>query len=368
MEVYMKKILSIFLIGFFISTAAIAISAKINESYYIDDIRMLKVFATRPEFIIDHVSANGFELYGPKGTGDYLNRLRISNSRLMPISKQDRAGYPTPEESAQQLMDVAKAHPDLAQVFSIGKSVQGRDLWVIKISKNISQSSHLPEFKYIANMHGDEIVGRELMILLAKELLENYGKDSNVTNLVDHLQIYIMPSMNPDGAAAGTRYTADNADLNRDFPEWSNNEANTPENHAVETKLVMNWQKQHQFILSANFHGGAEVVNYPWDGVPESHPLNDLVKTLSLNYAKQVPYIFHSTQFENGITNGWAWYEVKGGMQDWSWYFYKDIQLTIELSQSKWPAASMIPGYWSANKGALLDYINQALKLHQSTY
>jgi hypothetical protein len=349
-----------------LSNIAMAHSPKIYESYFIHDLKMLTLFRARPEFIIDHVSPAGFELYGPKGTGTFLNRTRVISEMLLPVAEPIRAQYPTPEQSAQQLKDLALAHPEIAQVFSIGKSAKGRDLWVIKITKNIAQPSNLPEFKYIANMHGDEIVGRELMLLLAQELLTGYGKEPRVTNLIDQLQIYILPSMNPDGAAAGTRYNAKNVDLNRDFPEWSNNDANTSTGRGIETQLVMNWQKQHQFILSANFHGGAEVVNYPWDGVQQVHPLNDLVKSLSLNYAKQAPYIYNSTQFENGITNGWAWYEVKGGMQDWSWYFYKDLQLTIELSNSKWPSASTIPNYWNSNKIALIDYIDQALKLHQT--
>lgn len=91
-------------------------------------------------------------------------------------------------------------YPTLARLHSVGRSVRNRELWALEINSNVNNRTELtPMFKYVANMHGDESVGRQLTIYLARYLLDNYGKDERVTRLVNSTDIYLMPSMNPDG-------------------------------------------------------------------------------------------------------------------------------------------------------------------------
>lgn len=108
--------------------------------------------------------------------------------------------YTNYEELQQLFNSLVLKYPNLARVFSIGKSVEGRDLLVIEISENVKERKLCePMVKYVANMHGDETVGRELLVYLAQYLLKNYGKDERITKLVNNTDIYLMPSMNPDG-------------------------------------------------------------------------------------------------------------------------------------------------------------------------
>jgi hypothetical protein len=342
------------------------LKAKIvEESFTIKNTNphYFELLKSRPELTIDHVEADGFELYGPKGLGKFLTKNNIPHSPMKNAGLVARASYPTPEEITQELKSITDKFPEISKMFSIGKSVKGRDLWVIKLSNNVLVDDDRPEFKYIANMHGDEIVGRELMVRLVKDLLLSYGKDPVITNLMDRAQIYIMPSMNPDGAALGSRGNAKSVDLNRDFPDFSTSDnRDTVDGRAPETQAVMKWQKERRFILSANFHGGAEVVNYPWDTKAEKFPQEALVKELCLEYAGLAPYIAASTAFNNGITNGFDWYEVNGGMQDWSIYYKKDLQITVEVSNTKWPEYSKVDYYYQQNKPALIKFMERVIQ------
>ncbi|MBC7712548.1 MAG: succinylglutamate desuccinylase/aspartoacylase family protein [Rhizobacter sp.] len=352
-----------FMIGLLFSISTVKANI-VAESFYIKntDPSYFRLLKSRPELTIDHVEKNGFEIYGPKGLGKFLTTNNIPHFSMKIASLSAVRGYPSPEETATELKSVTDMYPDLAQMVSIGKSVKGRDLWVVKLSKNVKVNDDRPEFKYIANMHGDEIVGRELMMRLIKDLLANYGKDPVITNLLDRAQIYIMPSMNPDGAAAVTRGNAKNVDLNRDFPDYTTSDnKDVTTGRAPETAAVMNWQKGHNFVLSANFHGGAEVANYPWDAIAEKFPNEDYIKELCLEYATLAPYIGASTAFDNGITNGFAWYKVNGGMQDWSIRYRKDLQITIEVSNTKWPDYSKIDYYYAQNKLAMLKFMERAI-------
>jgi carboxypeptidase M len=94
----------------------------------------------------------------------------------------------------------------IAQVFDIGKSFTGRSLFVMHLTSPIiteiekEQDEKLllkPKFKWIANMHGDETVGREIMTALIYYLLLNSKSDTRINRLLSTTDIYIMPSMNP---------------------------------------------------------------------------------------------------------------------------------------------------------------------------
>jgi hypothetical protein len=310
---------------------------------------------------VDHVTSEGFEVYGSKGLKAYLDKKGIPFLDMQ-LFKHSLSNYPTHEEIERKLRAAEAKNPKIMKLFSIGKSVRGKELWVMKISDNVELDEVEPEFKYISSMHGDEITGRELTTMLIEEIAEKYGRDPEITELVNNTEIYIMPSMNPDGSERRSRANAKGIDLNRNFPDMTRDRESSTAGREVENQAVMNFQASRKFALSANFHGGTIVANYPWDSIYDKHPLDDLVKEFSLGYSERNPEMRISNEFPGGITNGAAWYVVRGGMQDWSYVWFNDLQVTIELSHRKWPDYSLIPGFYVSNRDSMIYYMKQ---IHQ---
>lgn len=343
-------------------------SVIVKEGYRIDDPhkRFLPQLKIRSDFSFDHVNSQGYTIYGPEGLGQWLEMNNIPAAEDVIFHEDEKGatvnGYMSHEDLGKLMQSFGERFPKIAKVESLGKSVQGRELWVIKISKNVEIDEIEPEFKYIANMHGDEITGRDVSLKFIADLLENYGKDERITRLIDNTEIYIVPTMNPDGMTARRRGNANYVDLNRDFPSFGANATNSPDRRAIETQHVMRFQAGRHFSLSGNFHGGAVCVNYPWDTIRELHPLNNLFYTISKEYADTNSEMRSSTEFENGITNGYAWYQTTGGMQDWSTYWHNDSQVTFEISEIKWVDVKKIDYYYNDNRESMINYMS---RIHQ---
>jgi hypothetical protein len=150
-----------------------------------------------------------------------------------------KEGYHDYDALTNEVKTVTQKYSQIAQLSSAGRSVQGRELWMVKISDNAAKEEYEPKLLYIANMHGDEVVGREMMLYLIRTLTSQYGVNQRVTDLVNNSQIYIMPSMNPDGFEKGSRFNAKGSDLNRNFPDFSSDPNDSPSGRQVETQAIM---------------------------------------------------------------------------------------------------------------------------------
>ena len=283
--------------------------------------------------------------------------------------------YPTYDAYVALMNQFAADYPSICQLVDAGNSVMNRKILFVKISDNVNDKEAEPQFMYSSTMHGDETTGYVLMLRLIDSLLTSYGTDTEITDLINNSEIWINPLANPDGTYHGgnntvngaIRYNQNGYDLNRNFPDPENG---VHPNQQPETTVMKNIIDSNNFILSANFHGGAEVVNYAWDTwsnvYPDfiSHADEDWFQFISHEYADTVQTHAPSNYmsgFDDGITNGGAWYVIHGGRQDYLTYFRGGREVTIELSDIKLLPANQLPAHWEYNKRSFINYMQQTL-------
>jgi murein tripeptide amidase MpaA len=291
---------------------------------------------------------------------------------------KDWNSYPSYGAYLDLMSNFASNYPALCQIYEIDTSLQGRKLLFAKISDNVTQKEAEPEFMFTSSIHGDELTGYILCLHLIDYLLSNYGTDPLVTRLIDSVEIWINPLANPDGTYFGgndnitgaRRENANGADLNRNFPDPDTTDGPDPDHPdgeawQPETQAMMNFIQAHDFVFSANYHGGSEVMNYPWDTWFKRHPDDTWFQNVSLNYAdtakKYGGQAYFSDPSPNGITDGYDWYTIAGGRQDYMTYFGHGREITIEVSGIKIPDTTELPVYWDYNRSAMLHYIENCL-------
>ncbi|XP_029862382.1 LOW QUALITY PROTEIN: probable carboxypeptidase X1 [Aquila chrysaetos chrysaetos] len=341
------------------------------------------------------------------------NNIYTWQSQPLPTDKLDFRHH-NYKEMRKLMKRVNDECPDITRVYSIGKSYLGLKMYVMEISDNPGQHEvGEPEFRYVAGMHGNEVLGRELLLNLMEYLCREFRLGNpRVVQLVTETRIHLLPSMNPDGYEtayklgselsgwAMGRWTYEGIDLNHNFAdlntalwdaedndlvphEFPNHYIPIPEYYtfanatvAPETRAVIDWMQRYPFVLSANLHGGELVVTYPFDmtrtywKAQELTPTADdgvfrwlatVYATSNLAMASEERRLCHYDDFTRfgNIINGANWHTVPGSMNDFSYLHTNCFEITVELSCDKFPHASELPAEWENNRESLLLYMEQ---------
>ncbi len=245
-------------------------------------------------------------------------------------------------QAVTDLNTLVDTHPTISSIFSIGTSEEGRDLWAIKISDNVESDEAEPTILYDFSVHGDEQIGTEVAFGFLEMVLTNYGVDTRITDLVDNHQIYLIPMINPDGYYHVRRSNGNWVDINRNFPFWWEGSTWSAE---PETEALMDFSLVHNPVIYINYHSGAEIINYNWDGIETLSPDDGIEIMISEVYDDETSY---------GIINGAAWYVADGTLEDWHHGSLGAASVIVELSNVKMP--SNISYYVDLNMPAMLDY------------
>lgn len=220
-----------------------------------------------------------------------------AESRLQAAGDGVYRPYSGPGNLQEEIRETAAAHPGLTKVVSIGKTVQGKDILALKLTKGAARSKDgaRPSVLYMSNQHAREWITPEMTRRLMHHYLDSYGKDRRITKIVDSTELWFVLSANPDGydwtheAAAnrlwrknlrdvngdGVISRGDGIDLNRNFTyKWGyDNEGSSPQSTGEtyrgaspgsepETKAIDGLQKRIGFDYGINYHSAAELLLY----------------------------------------------------------------------------------------------------------
>ncbi len=275
--------------------------------------------------------------------------------------------YPTYGVYEDIMYGLARRYPDRCRLEVWGTLPSGRKILVLKLTRDIAQGRPRPQVLCTAAMHGDELAGYWVLLRLAESLLETDG-----SGLLDDVVLYINPLANPDGAyhagnvtlSGARRGNANNVDLNRNYPDPDDGRFPDGNDHQPETRIFMRAAESHGFDLAINFHGGAELFNYPWDTFRSRHPDTDWWRNVSRDFARIAQQDSRLGDYfkdrANGTTNGHDWYPIAGSRQDYMNYYHRTREATVEITNAKRFPAADLPDLWYSLRGALLNYLDEA--------
>ena len=352
-----------------------------NEFYFEFKADLHKLTEISRIISIDKVSEDNVVAYANNDEYEKFLTLGIPTTLLLPPSMSEHRmydgkdrdeyewnEYPTYEMYEMMMSGYVESYPDKCSLIELGVLDSGRKLLIIRINNDVSAAK--PKVLLSSTIHGDETTGYIMMLRLIDELLtkEGFPEVDRIRNNVD---LFICPNANPDGTycngnntvTGATRANAFGFDLNRNYPDCVEGMHPDDNDYALETELFMRLADEYQFTMSANYHGGAEVVNYPWDNNTTRHADELWWRTISRQYAdlaheKNPDYMIDRN---NGVTNGADWYMINGSRQDYMNYYQQCREVTIECSSTKCPPASDLPLYWEYNRNSIFAFLDQVL-------
>ncbi|HUT55303.1 MAG TPA: M14 family zinc carboxypeptidase [bacterium] len=284
--------------------------------------------------------------------------------------------YLTLDEIYAALDAAAKNYPNLAAVSEYGRSVRGRPLKMLSISTG---GGDKPRVLYSANIHGNEMAGNMICLELIRHFTEGYGHDRDVTYLLDHVDVFVIPVLNPDGmdrtveqqvkmgaVLTLTRKNAHGVDLNRNFPfpadslvrlkdsagsnrKWMPNFRGTGPLSEPETRALDALFDHYRFTVHCNYHTSGGIILSPPATLPEPGPDDALFTRMRRDYQGKMfdPYVEH-TELE--------FYPTIGSLDDYLYHRHGTLTVTMEVGKHAIRRAlrgchhgTCSPVFWASN-------------------
>ena len=311
----------------------------------------MKTYLKKHEFDITGVNYNTMEIEALL-TAEELALIEAQNARIKFSFPQNLVAgpderYKNPDEIEDFVNEIHAKYPDITEVRTIGKTLEGQEILAIKISDHAKLDEIEPVFLVNAMHHAREVMTPEITTDMIDYLTSNYGKSSEVTTWVDSTEIWIIPMFNLDGNnkmwmedsmwRKNTR-NGHGVDINRNYPTgWNSCNGSSSRTSAQdyrgtapasepETQAMMNLVGSIKPVFNISYHSYSEIVIYPFGCRPRKTPTEEAVESIGAEIGKAIDY-----------KPGTAWellYNADGGDIDWMYTEHQVIPYVIEINST----------------------------------
>ena len=234
------------------------------------------------QIMIDNVE----EFYQSRLTGNYTREFGLGSM----------GGYYTFDELVQNLDDLYNEYPQFVkEKISIGTTLEGRDIWAIKLSDNPNIDEDETEILYTGLHHAREPMSYMNLFYYMHWLCENYGIEEEATEILNTRELWFIPAINPDGLVFNEEIAPNGGgmqrknrrltcpsephgiDLNRNYSfQWGlDDEGSTGDGcgetyrgsspfSEPETQAVRDFVESHDFPIAFNYHSYSNLLIYPF--------------------------------------------------------------------------------------------------------
>lgn len=263
--------------------------------------------------------------------------------------------YKNPDEVEAFVKDLHARFPELTELRSIGKSLEGRDIWAIKITGDEPVENPKPVFFVNGMHHAREVMTPEITTDMVEYLVTRYASDPAVKAWLDSSVVWVLPMFNVDGN--NKMWNGDSmwrkntrgghgVDINRNYPyawntcrgssgsTWAQDYRGPSAASEPETQAMMKFVSSIKPVFSISYHSYSEIVIYPYGCSPKRTPAVEAVESIGAEIGQKLNY-----------KPGTAWellYDVDGGDIDWLYAEQQVIPYVIEVNDT---SAGFHPSY-----------------------
>lgn len=317
-----------------------------------------------------------------------LPRMLLPLGAAVLVASAMEFKYHTLDEVNAFVHHVSSEHGSLVTLQYLGNTIKGRRIWQLILTNRAKEDSFIPNLHLIANIYGNDVMTREVVMHLVEYMVGHAQSDPDVHWLLNNARLHVVPSVNIDGSDASIPgdcsgmtggENSNGVAINRNFP--SAFERVAPSSRAPvepESASVLRLMRAHPALLTVLLFAGLHGVLYPYDDQPgadmpwvhtgSTTPDDDVFQELSRSMVSLMalngtapcagkPPIGANNE---GFANGASFSRISGSLADYAYAYEGSLPLSVFIGCCKYDEPRSLKGHFEKTRGPLLKLLRMA--------